>query len=92
MTTLPATHHPDVPTHAEWSDDGQYWALSLLCPYCGRVHHHGGGDDSEPDYGHRSTHCLTGSHPDYHLIPGPPDMPKPRSRGRRRVISPEVLA
>ncbi len=84
MTALPAIH-PDVPTHAEWPERGKYWALSLLCPFCGRVHHHGGGSDADPEYGHRVPHCLTRGNPNYRLIPGPPEMPKPKPFPRGRL-------
>ncbi|MFD7968578.1 hypothetical protein [Streptomyces clavifer] len=37
---------------------GRYWVLVIdTCPYCRRVHRHGGGDQLRPSYGHRAAHC-----------------------------------
>lgn len=50
---------PEVFTSAHWEPKGQYWALSIACPHCGKVHHHGGGSGTKPDLGHRVSHCIT---------------------------------
>lgn len=85
MSPITALHHPDVPTFAEWSARSNVWALLITCPYCHRVHMHGGGHGPEPDYGYRATHCLEIGNPDYRLVPGPPDMPRPKRQGRRHI-------
>ena len=33
------------------------WDLYIICPYCGRRHHHGGGDGDVPNLGFRVAHC-----------------------------------
>jgi hypothetical protein len=62
--------HPQAEAQARRSADG-VWILTIICPYCGRAHSHGGGSDQTPDLGYRRPHCLTGSHPDYELIAAP---------------------
>ncbi len=32
---------------------GKQWLFTALCPYCGKNHHHGGGDGPEPYFGMR---------------------------------------
>lgn len=42
---------------------GRYWVLVVdTCPYCRRVHRHGGGDQIRPAYGHRAAHCVSSGH------------------------------
>ncbi|WP_328488234.1 hypothetical protein [Streptomyces zaomyceticus] len=37
---------------------GRFWVLVVLdCPFCGKQHSHGGGDQLRPSYGHRAAHC-----------------------------------
>lgn len=37
---------------------GGTWALTVpVCPFCGKTHHHGGGDEDAPSFGVRVTHC-----------------------------------
>ena len=59
-----------VKTKAVKTRDG-VWDLCLTCPYCGKEHHHGGGDGAEPILGYRAPHC-TGDKTDiydYCLVP-----------------------
>ncbi len=46
------------------------WALTvLICPFCGKTHHHGGGDGDTPTLGHRAAHCAKpGIPPGYVLV------------------------
>jgi len=61
---------PQVETVAEWSKRDRYWALTvLLCPFCGKRHHHGGCSGEEPSFGSRAAHCLTGAGGSYELVP-----------------------
>ena len=40
-----------------------YWAIRVMCPYCGVVHKHGGGTVAEnPVLGERSSHCSRGEY------------------------------
>lgn len=57
---------PAVPlTKAEWLRDGggrRVWLFTVVCPFCGREHTHGGGVDERPEIartllGHRSAPC-----------------------------------
>lgn len=44
----------------------QIWRVRVLCPYCGKVHKHGGGYRTDrPNLGHRGSECGRG---DYELI------------------------
>ena len=65
-------------------EDRGVWSIRIQCPRCGRVHRHGGGAITEgpPVLGHRLSHCPGGG--GYELVPGPPDMPKPVNRRRRK--------
>ena len=34
------------------------WLFHVRCPFCGRLHTHGGGNGEQPsNYGHRVSHC-----------------------------------
>ena len=33
------------------------WDLYVTCPYCGKKHHHGGGNGEVPNLGFRVAHC-----------------------------------
>ncbi len=74
---------PRVETYVE--EHNGVWSLTVVCPYCGQLHHHGGGIASEPPVlGHRVTHCQDQGSGGYELVPGPPDMARPKATGRRR--------
>jgi hypothetical protein len=47
---------PKVKTRAVRRRDG-IWDLYIDCPYCGKEHHHGGGDGNGPNLGYRLSHC-----------------------------------
>lgn len=71
---------PEVAAYIEASHD--VWTLLIACPYCRRLHMHGGGSiDGPPVLGQRISHCLNGG---YVLVAGPPEMPKPTSRRTTR--------
>jgi hypothetical protein len=36
------------------------WLVTVLCPFCGKQHQHGGGAGDEPLLGFRVPHCLAG--------------------------------
>ena len=43
------------------------WKLTIICPYCNKKHHHGGGRGPTPHMGHRHAHCThdrSGMRPD----------------------------
>lgn len=64
MTTK--NKHPKVPAEAQRCSDG-VWDLTIICPYCGKRHLHGGGNGPLPFYGFRAPHC--GALRDYELVP-----------------------
>lgn len=40
-----------------------FWRIVVRCPYCDKLHRHGGGDLSgEPNLGHRGAECGRGSY------------------------------
>lgn len=46
------------PQSAARPNGKQYWAITFVCPWCGRRHYHGGGTEEErPEGGHRVGHC-----------------------------------
>ncbi len=47
---------PKVKARAVRRRDG-IWDLYITCPYCGKKHHHGGGDGERPNLGSRAAHC-----------------------------------
>jgi hypothetical protein len=47
---------PKVKVRAVRCRDG-VWDLYITCPYCGKTHHHGGGDGDVPNLGFRVAHC-----------------------------------
>lgn len=55
--------YDDIPTvtpRVARSWDGT-WLLMIRCPWCGKLHTHGGGDGEEPGrFGARISHCRTG--------------------------------
>jgi len=48
---------PKAKTRAVRRRDG-LWDLYITCPYCGKEHHHGGGDGDRPNLGYRLSHCV----------------------------------
>jgi len=74
--------HVHVPAYAERAGDG-VWDLTVACPFCGDVHHHGGGRGARPDLGPCLSHCLDGVLVGgYVLVAGPPGMAKPGRKPR----------
>jgi len=63
---------PKVKTRAVRRRDG-IWDLYITCPYCGKKHHHGGGDGDRPNLGSRAAHCSGTKKPEelreYELVP-----------------------
>lgn len=57
---------PKAKTTAKRLPDGT-WSLKVACPYCGKTHHHGGGNGAVPGGGHRSAHCHPARGRDYFL-------------------------
>lgn len=58
-----------IATHYPFNSE---WKLSIICPYCGEEHNHGGGDGQYPNYGYRTAHC-TGTRTEllvYELVQG----------------------
>jgi hypothetical protein len=40
-----------------------FWRIRVLCPFCGKVHSHGGGDvTGKPTLGQRGAHCGRGEY------------------------------
>ena len=71
-----------IPTYAERATDG-VWDLTVTCPFCGDVHHHGGGSAAEPVFGPCLSHCFEGALVgDYVLVAGPAEMVKPKRVAR----------
>lgn len=60
---MPVDTCPEVKARAIRRSDG-IWDLFIRCPFCGKEHHHGGGDGDTPDYGYRAAHC-TGTRREY---------------------------
>jgi hypothetical protein len=63
---------PRVKTRAIRRRDG-VWDLYITCPFCGKEHHHGGGNGDIPNLGYRLSHCGPGapdrkSLPEYELV------------------------
>ncbi len=56
-----------VVVHLTLRPDGG-WGIHATCPWCGKVHSHGGGTDPLPYFGHRVADCTRGS---YELDPRP---------------------
>ena len=64
-----AAHEPPrVEARAIRSPSTGVWCLRVICPFCGKKHWHGGGDDDKPFYGYRVSECLIEGR-DYNLIP-----------------------
>ncbi len=61
---------PKVETRAVRGRDG-IWDLYITCPYCGKTHHHGGGDGNRPVLGSRASHCAGSKElgQEYELVP-----------------------
>jgi hypothetical protein len=58
----------EVTIHPSRSRYDRYWVLELRCPFCAKVHSHGGGSiDHPPALGHRLSHCLNHAR-DYELV------------------------
>ncbi len=49
---------PTVEARCAWDGRSRYWKVTISCPYCGKIHWHGGGDGPKPDLGHRNAHCV----------------------------------
>ncbi len=47
---------PKVKTRAVRQFNGQ-WDLYITRPYCGKEHHHGGGEGKKTNLGYRASHC-----------------------------------
>ena len=66
---------PEAPpvAYATATRGRECWGLTIaFCPFCGRVHRHGGGDGPAPVFGHRVAHCGTGGMvASYVLLPAP---------------------
>ena len=62
--------HPEVLCVAIRGRD--FWLLEFRCPWCGRVHTHGGGPlEGAPDGGSRVSHChAAGAPAGYDLVVG----------------------
>ena len=59
---------PRVETTVRPSIRDRFWILELRCPFCHRLHTHGGGSiDHPPALGHRLSHCLNHAR-DYELV------------------------
>ena len=63
---------PRVKTRAIRRRDG-LWDLYITCPFCGKEHHHGGGNGDIPNLGYRLSYCGPGaldrkSLPEYELV------------------------
>jgi hypothetical protein len=44
------------------------WLLTIRCPYCSKLHTHGGGDaEQPPSFGVRVSHCLDGNQGPYDI-------------------------
>jgi len=75
---------PLVPAYAAPDGYGLRWVLYVQCPHCGDLHTHGGGSlDGPPDMGHRVSHCVHAESSGYVLVPGPPNMAKPKALSAR---------
>jgi hypothetical protein len=49
------------------------WRVAVACPFCPRMHHHGGGPATEePVLGTRSAHCGKGEYKMYDRACGDP--------------------
>ncbi len=73
---IPKGGLPKVKTRAVRRRDG-IWDLHITCPYCGKKHHHGGGEGNRPNLGSRAAHCSgtcglyrTRGVLEYELVPG----------------------
>ncbi len=62
-----------VKVEARRASDGVFDLVVLKCPYCGRVHLHGGGNGEQPILGHRLSHCWERLPRDYELVRGEPN-------------------
>ncbi len=66
LTTADAC--PRVETTVRPSIRDRFWILELRCPFCSKVHTHGGGSiDHPPALGFRLSHCLSHAR-DYELV------------------------
>jgi len=66
-----STPRAEVTIRKSQSRHDRFWVLTVAkCPYCHRLHQHGGGStDDPPALGPRLSHCVTQSPRDYELIP-----------------------
>ena len=65
-----------APAHLEARRRGWVWVVD--CPFCGQLHHHGGGgtaDDPRASLGPRVSHCISLPGREYLLVEGAPPSP-----------------
>lgn len=88
--TTVAERDPDIVAFIERTPFSKRIRAYVACPYCGDRHIHGASDaDGNLVLGHRASHCLVGDGGGYFLVPGPPDMEKPKAltfRQRQRLL------
>ncbi|MGI5134619.1 MULTISPECIES: hypothetical protein [unclassified Streptomyces] len=59
---------PQVKPTTARSWDG-VWLLTVRCPFCTKLHTHGGGDGDAPArFGGRISHCKTGDQGVYEIV------------------------
>lgn len=70
-----------APCTVTWSRRNGFWDITVLaCPFCGKPHHHGGGDGETPAaLGGRIAHCVDG-----------PRTPRGTPRGHYTLIETEA--
>jgi hypothetical protein len=56
----------DVKCKAIREKTGQ-WTLIIKCPFCGKIHTHGGGKSDKPEMGARQPHCPIYSSDQYNI-------------------------
>lgn len=47
---------------AKRSTPKSVWTLAVKCPFCEKLHKHGGGIGETPSFGHRVAHCGRGGY------------------------------
>jgi hypothetical protein len=68
---------PAAPIVAAWRDDRNRpgrgpWLLEVRCPYCTKIHYHGGGSEDAPSgLGHRVPHCQVSRPNDGYIVTDP---------------------
>ena len=51
-----------TPVTCLYQDDSGTWHITVVCPFCGEEHHHGGGDRAVPSLGLRESDCGNGQY------------------------------